>query len=238
MNMQGKIKNCLRAAPKPPVPDGLLDRLRADVAVRRADTHVGVVRRWFAPTGGAISRWRVAAAAAIVIMILLSLSYGGVKVIQHLQHYTTLKHTIEYPQDNAVYTWSRSISSHHIQSEEEARRKEDEFYELYKKGKAEEIKPGVWSAILSDGRRFNFGGDPEMLGLSEAERKELLKKRFDEIHELKKAGKFEKIYKPERDFVIDGVKYRYFEACYKLSDGTVERVGGAERVKDGDQEKN
>ncbi len=80
MNVQQKIEECLRAAPKPPVPDGLLDRLRADVAVRQADTHVGVVRRWFAPTGGAISRWRVA--AAIAIMVLLPLSYGATKLIK------------------------------------------------------------------------------------------------------------------------------------------------------------
>lgn len=80
MNMQGKIENCLRAAPKFPAPDSLLDRLRADVAVREINTHVGVVRRWFAPTGGAISRWRVA--ATIAIMVLLPLSYGASKLIK------------------------------------------------------------------------------------------------------------------------------------------------------------
>jgi len=80
MNMQGKIENCLRAVPKPPAPDGLLDRLRAGVAVREINTHVGVVRRWFAPTGGTISRWRVA--AAIAIMVLLPLSYGATKLIK------------------------------------------------------------------------------------------------------------------------------------------------------------
>jgi Tol biopolymer transport system component len=80
MNMQDKIEQCLRAAPKFPAPDGLLDRLRADIAVRQADTHVGVVRRWFAPTGGAISRWRVA--AAIAVMVLLPLSYGATKLVR------------------------------------------------------------------------------------------------------------------------------------------------------------
>jgi Tol biopolymer transport system component len=80
MNMQGKIENCLRAAPKPRIPDGLLDKLRADVAVKQANTPVGVVRRWFAPTGGAISRWRVA--ATIAIIALLPLSYGATKLIK------------------------------------------------------------------------------------------------------------------------------------------------------------
>ena len=80
MNVQQKIEKCLRAAPNPTAPDGLLDRLRADVAVRQANTHVGIVRRLFAPSGGVISRWRVA--AAIAIMVLLPLSYGATKLIK------------------------------------------------------------------------------------------------------------------------------------------------------------
>jgi Tol biopolymer transport system component len=103
MNMQGKIKNCLRAAPKPPVPDGLLDRLQADVAVRQADTHVGVVRRWFAPSGGAISRWRVAAAAVIAIAVLLPLSYGATKLIKRfitISQLSAIK--VDFPYGGAI----------------------------------------------------------------------------------------------------------------------------------------
>ena len=235
MNVQQKIEKCLRVAPKPPAPDGLLDKLQADVPAGDVKTRSTAIRRWFAPSGGPISPWRVAAAVALAIMVLLPLSYGAVEVIKRL---TTFKATFEYPEDNTTYTVLRTISSKgNIQTEEDARKTEKEFYRLYKEGKAEEIKPGIWRVTFPNGKSFAFGGDPEFLGLSDAEQKEILKKQFDEINELKKAGKFEKTYKPEHDFVDHGVKYRYFEARYTLSDGTVKTVGSAEPVKGEDEDK-
>jgi hypothetical protein len=126
------------------------------------------------------------------------------------------------------------VSSDPSATEEDMRKMNEEFHLLYKEGKAEEIRPGVWSVVLSNGERFNYGGDPELLGLSNAEKKEVLQKQFDEIHELKKAGKYEKTYKPEHDYVIDEIKYRYFEARYVLSDGTVKTIGDSELVTDED----
>ena len=234
MNTEKKFEQFLRAAPKPPAPDGLLDKLQADASARDIKTQRSALRRWFAPAGGSISPWRVAAAAAIVILVLLPLSYGAAEVIKH---FITFQATFEYPEDNTVYTVMRTISSDKIQTEEDARKAEEEFYRLYKEGKAEEVKPGVWSATLSNGERFNYGEDPELLGLSDAERKEVLKKQFDEINELKKAGKFEKTYKPEHDFVVDGVKHRYFQARYTLSNGKVVTLGDSEPVKEEDENK-
>jgi Tol biopolymer transport system component len=82
MNMQKKIEQYLRTAPKPPAPDGLLDKLQADVSVQDIKTHRSSLRRWFAPKGRSISPWRVAAAAAIAIVVLLPLSYGATKLIK------------------------------------------------------------------------------------------------------------------------------------------------------------
>ena len=82
MNTEKKIEQCLRAAPKPPAPDGLLDKLQADVPAQKVKTHRSSLRRWFAPTGRSISPWRVAAAAAIAIAVLLPLSYGATKLIK------------------------------------------------------------------------------------------------------------------------------------------------------------
>lgn len=82
MNMQKKIEQYLRTAPKPPAPDGLLDKLQADISVQDIKTHRSSLRRWFAPTGQSISPWRVAAAVAIAIMVLLPLSYGATKLIK------------------------------------------------------------------------------------------------------------------------------------------------------------
>ncbi len=234
MNTEDKIEKCLKSAPKPATPDGLLNRLQEDVAAGEIKKRVTVIRRWFAPAGGSISPWRVAAAAAIAIAVLLPLSYGATKTVKRI--IKTFEAKFEYPQDDGgvhVYGVGGGIGSSDPNfTEEDARKAEREFYELYKQGKAEEVEPGVWVATLSNGKGFGYGGDPELLGLSEAERKEFLKKQFDEIEELRKAGKFEKIYKPEHDHVIDGVKHRYFEARYTLSDGTVKTLGSSEPVKE------
>jgi len=211
----------------------LLDKLQADVSAQDIKTQWSPLRRWFAPAGGSISPWRVAAAAAIAIAVLLPLSYGATKTVKRI--IKTFEAEFVYPQDDGSvhgYKVGSAIGSNDPNfTEEDALKNQREFYELYKQGKAEEIEPGFWFAILSNGKGFGTR-NPEMLGLSEAERKEFLKKQFDEIEELRKAGKFEKIYKPEHDFEINGVKHRFYFARYTLSDGTVRTVGSSEPVKD------
>lgn len=236
MNVEKKIEKCLKDAPKPTVPDGLLLKLQRDLSVEEVKTPRTVIRNWFAPGGGPISLWRVAAAAGTAIAVLLPLSYGAVKAVKHFV-IAREEVTFEYPQDNSIYTVSRSIcvGGDNTSSEEEAKKKLEEFRELYRQGNAKEVKPGVWVATLSNGEEFAYGGDPERIGIQFSfsdEEKEQLKKQFDEINELRKAGKYEKTYKPENDFVIDGVKYRYFEAHYTLSDGRVVTLGASEPAED------
>jgi len=237
MNTEKKIEQSLRAAPKPPAPDGLLDKLQEDVSARDIKTQRSALRRWFAPAGERISFRRVTAAAAIAIAVLLPLSFGATKVVK--KYFITFEAEFEYPEDNIVYRTSQTIvtTDDNIKSEEDVKKVFEEFGRLYREGKAEEIRPGVWQVVLSNGEKFNYGGDPEILGLSEAERKKLLKKQFDEIHELKKAGKYEKTYKPEHDYVVNGIKYRYFEARYVLSDGTAKTLGDSEPVIEEDEHK-
>jgi len=237
MNTNKKIDKCLKAAPKPPAPDGLLNKLQADLSARDIKTQRSALRRWFAPAGERISFRRVTAAAAIAIAVLLPLSFGATKVVK--KYFITFEAEFEYPEDNIVYRTSQTIvtTDDNIKSEEDVKKVFEEFGRLYREGKAEEIRPGVWQVVLSNGEKFNYGGDPEILGLSEAERKKLLKKQFDEIHELKKAGKYEKTYKPEHDYVVNGIKYRYFEARYVLSDGTAKTLGDSEPVIEEDEHK-
>ena len=228
MKTQKKIKQCLKAAPKPPAPEGLLDKLQAAVPIRYIKTHRSSLRRWFAPAGGSISPWRVAAAAAIAIAVLLPLSYGATKTVKHI--IKTFEAKFEYPQDDGgvhVYGVGAGIGSSDPNfTEEDALEKQQEFYQLYKEGKAEEIKPGIWVAILSDGEAFGFGGDPENLGLSDAERKDALKKQFDEIEELRKAGKYERTFIKEVE--KNGVKIRLYEDRFTLSNGKVITMGAGE----------
>jgi len=98
MNMQKKIEQYLRAAPKPPAPDGLLGKLQADVSVQDIKTHRSSLRRWFAPTGRSISPWRAAAAAVITIVVLLPLSYGATKLIKRFIAISQLPTiTVDFP---------------------------------------------------------------------------------------------------------------------------------------------
>lgn len=103
MNTQDRIEQCLRAAPKPPAPEGLLEKLQADVPAGDAGTRSTAMHRWFAPSGERISRWRVAAAAAIALAVLLPLSYGATKLIRSfiaIRQLPAIK--LEFPYDGVL----------------------------------------------------------------------------------------------------------------------------------------
>jgi len=230
MKTEKKIEQYLRAVPKPPAPDGLLDKLQNNVAFAEGKRRVSIIRRWFAPSGGSISPWRVAAAAAIAILVLLPLSYGATKVIKH---FTVFEKTFEFPEDNVMVGVKAVIGSSDPDfTEEDAQRINEEFYKLYKEGKAKEVAPGVWEATLSDGSGVGGNIDPELLGLSEAEQRELLKKQLDEINELRKAGKFERTFKEVVE--INGVLHRLYEDSFTLSNGKVITLGSGEPIIDED----
>jgi len=103
MNVQQKIEKCLRAAPKPPAPDGLVNKLRKDMILREVETRESALRRLFAPSGGPISLLRVAAAAAIAVAVLLPLSYGATKLIKRfsaISQLTAIK--LDFPYGGAL----------------------------------------------------------------------------------------------------------------------------------------
>ena len=234
MNTEKRIKQCLKAAPKPPTPDSLLDKLQGDVSFGEVTAQRTALRRWFAPAGGSISPWRLAGAATIAILVLLPLSYGATKAVKYV--FTTFEAQFEYPEENVTYGVKSGIaSSNPDMTEEDALNAQLEFQELARQGKVEEVEPGSWGATLSDGSRFGTNMNPELFKLSEEEREEKLEAQFDEVNELRKAGEFEKTYKPEMDFEVDGVKYRFFEARFVLSDGTVMKMGSGEPATEEDQ---
>ena len=223
MNTKKKIEQYLRSAPKPPAPEGLLDRLGKDVVATEFGAYRSVLSRWFAPTGQSISVWRVAAAAAIVIGLMLPISYGAAKVIKKyfvLERKTL--HTFNYGDRTYSVGTGTTVAGDDFANEDEARKAYEEAKHLVKAGKAQEIAPGIYKVVLSDGTIMGIGGSQA------SQSREELKKQFDEIEELRKAGRFEKIYKPEHDFVVNGVKCKYFEARYTLSNGKVVTVGSSE----------
>jgi hypothetical protein len=83
MNNQKKIEQCLRSAHKSQVPDDLLEKLQTDISANNVKTRQSALRRWFAPTDGLISPWRVAAAVAIAAIVLMPLTYAGGKAIKN-----------------------------------------------------------------------------------------------------------------------------------------------------------
>lgn len=222
MNTRKKIEQCLRAAPKPPAPDDLLDKLQNDVALGEVRTKRSALRRWFAPTGSRIQPWRIAAAATIAIACLVPLSYGAAKIIKFVVEEFTVMYGVD--DENAkyitAYAFNPTVKGDCINNKEDAKQAEKEVLQLIKEGKAEEVSSGEYKAILSNGGEVIYDtlGIPIEILQSE-NRKEKIKELTDEIEKLKKAGKFERTF-------LDVVKspkghdVYIYEMHYTLSNGT------------------
>lgn len=167
MNTKNKIEQCLSAAPKPPAPDGLLDKLQNDVALGEVGTKSSNLRRWFAPTGGRISRWRVATTAAIAIAVLLPLGYGANKLVRK---YRFIIETRQVSDDGIVTKTPVDVTiAGDFADKEEAKRVWQETRELKKAGMYERtfrkeierngIKRRIYTYryTLSNGRVVAFG---------------------------------------------------------------------------------
>lgn len=168
-------------------------------------------------------RIRITAAAVIGLAILLPVSYAAVEAV--VKCFTAEDFvSFEYAEPNGMTSYSVKrvtvVTTDATRDEAEARAQLEEFAQLYREGKAKEIKPGVWQARLSNGELFNYGGDPERVAPQfSPQEKEQLKKQFDEMNELRKAGKCERTFLKEVE--RDGVKTRLYEVRYTLSDGKV-----------------
>ena len=197
MNTEKKIQLCLKAAPKPPAHDGLLDKLQKDIALADFKTRRSALRRWFAPTGGSISPCRVAAAAIIAIAVLLPLTYGATRIIKFVVEEFNVIYGVDDEQTEYItaYEFNPTITGDCITNKEEAKEAEKEMLQLIKKGKAEEVSPGVYKGVLSNGGEVIYDtlGIPIEI-LQSDNRKEKFKELTDEIEKLKKAGEFERTF--------------------------------------------
>jgi len=153
MNTQKRIDNYLRAAPKPAVPDGLSNKLCQEVPVEGTKMQPSALRRWFAPTGEAVSPWRVVAAATIAIAVLLPLTYGASKIFR-IYHFELESRRAN--EDGSITATKTSVTlSGDFADEEEAKRIWEETRELKKAGKYERTfrkeieRNGVKSYIFS-----------------------------------------------------------------------------------------
>ena len=166
MNTEKQIEQCLKAVPKPLAPDGLLSKLQKDITSGKVKIRHSALRKWLAPAGGSISPWRVAAAAAIAIVVLMSLSYGASKIIR-IYHFEFGSRRIN--EDGTITATQTSVTlSGDFADEEEAKRIWEETRELKKAGKYERTylkeieRNGIKSHIftyrytLSNGRVVEF----------------------------------------------------------------------------------
>jgi len=187
----------------------------------------------FKPTATSAGVWRMimnsrriklAAAAVIGLAILLPVGYAAVEAV--VKYFTISQDRVTFearePNYAANFAASRSISigGTNIATEDEARARLAEFRRLYREGKAKEIQPGVWQVTLGNGELFNYAGDPERVTAEfTPEEKEQMKKEFDELNALQKAGKGERTLIKETE--ENGVKTRLYEVRYTLSSGKV-----------------
>lgn len=182
-----------QSRPKATAPDGLLDKLQADLSTWDIKTHRSPLRRWLAPSGERISLRRVIAAAAIAIMVLLPLTYGATRIIKFVVEEFTVTYGVddEHAKYITAHAFNPTIRGDCINSKEDAKQAEKEILQLIKEGKADKISLGEYKAILSNGGEvlYDTKGVPIEILLSE-NRKEKIKELTDEIEKLKKAGEF------------------------------------------------
>lgn len=156
MNIEKKIEQCLKAVSKPPTPDGLLDKLQADVSYQDIEKQRPVLHKWFAPTGDKISPWRVAALVTIATMVLIPLTYAGSKIIKaYIFTEGPVVEVIENEDGSVTKVGSISVSigSEDISDEQEFEAAREEIEELRKAGKYERTLLKQWE---EKGMRFSL----------------------------------------------------------------------------------
>ena len=170
-------------------------------------------------------RVRIAAAAVVALAVLLPVGYAAVDTV--VKYFTISQDQISFDVQesdgrslHAVATRSISVGGTNIDSEDEAHAGLEEFRQLYREGKAKEVRPGVWQVTLSNGQLFTYKGDPERVTAEfTPEEKEQMKQEFDEINALREAGQCERKLLEETE--QNGMKMRVYEVHYTLSSGKV-----------------
>ncbi len=152
MNTEKKIEQSLRAAPKPPTPDGLLNELQENITLAEGKKSDNIIRRFLSPAGGQISLWRVAAVVAIAAMVLLPLTYAGGKVIKSYFVEVEVIETINSDDGSIVKVGTaRAIAVEPGGQPNE--QEEKEIQELRKAGKCEKV---LVEERIENGMKFSL----------------------------------------------------------------------------------
>ena len=169
---------------------------------------------------------KFAAAAIFVLFVILPLAYGTYKLVTYFIIEES-KHSFYY--EDRFYTVVQETS---VFAEDEDKKDLDikeirEALRIIKRGEAEQIEPGLYRAILANGKKMKIYL-PEL-----PKTREELKTEFDEIDRFKQAGEYERIYKPEHNFVDEeGILHKFYEDHFILSNGEVRVIYGSEKVEE------
>jgi len=164
---------------------------------------------------------KIVAVALIALAILLPLSYGASKIIKFVVEEFTIMYGVDDENTKYItaYAFNPTVKGDCINNKEDAKQAEKEILQLIKEGKAEQINPSEYKAILSNGGEVIYDtlGIPiEILGSEN--RKEKIQELTDEIEDLKKAGEFERTFLD----VVKSPKGRdvyIYKTRYTLSNG-------------------
>lgn len=192
--------------------DDLGEKLQRQEPIAPAPMPAGIWARIVNAT-----RIRLAAAAVVALAILLPASYAAVEAVVNYFTISEDHVCVETPEPNVTVGFAArrtiSVGGPDIASEKEARAGLEEFYRLYREGKARQIEPGLWQVTLASGEIFKYRGSPEWPAPDFAAQKAELA----EISALRSAGKGERTFL--REMEQKGQTLRVYQVCYTLSSG-------------------
>lgn len=178
---------------------------------------------------GIITKNKITKFAAVIVFVLfviLPLTYGAYKLISYFIIEET-KHSFYF--EDRFYTVTQEVSVFAEDEDEKVPgiKEIKEALRILKKGEGEQIKPGIYQVTLSNGKKIK-------LNLPEPfKTREELKRELGEIDRLRMAGKYERIYRPEQDFIDDkGFLNKFFEDHFTLSNGESRVIFGSEKVEE------
>lgn len=242
MKKTRKIRELLRNVPDITISDNMNARLKCDVNLKTFKEKRHVIRNWFAPSGGIVSFRRVAYVTTLAAACLISLGFGAARIIEkfvvqeYKAEYIHEERSTQSNGDQTVTTTSStygsqtSVNGDNINSQEDAREAEEKMIQFIKEGKAAKIDDGTYRALLPIWGEVVLNTSLPMSVLISDNREEKVKEFLDEIESLRRAGKYESVFKKEVE-KENGRKVRYYEDAFTLSTGEIVKFYRGRTVK-------
>jgi hypothetical protein len=237
-----KTRELLRNVPDLTISDNLNARLKCDVNLKKVEEKRHMIRNWFTPSEGIISLRRVAYVTIIAAVCLISLGFGAARIIEKflVQEYKTEYIHEESTQssngDQTVTTTSTTYGTHtfvkgdNINNQEDAREAEAKMIQLIKEGEVAKNDDWTYRAVLPIWGEVILQTSLPMSVLVSDNREEKVKEFLDEVESLRRAGKFESVFKKEVE-KENGRKVRYYEDVFTLLTGEIVKFYRGRTVK-------